>query len=402
MTTTSQSDARRRKPLSGAVIFTLIALAMIVGFIAGTRSDTILATVGPVFGVRASDKILDLSSVNDVYQMLDANFDGDLDTAKLIEGAKTGLVAAAGDKHTVYLDAENATEFQDQLNGKVTGIGAEIGTRSDQPTILRVIPDSPAQKAGLQAKDTIVSVNGTIVAGKLPGDVAELIRGESGTTVKITITRDGEQYDYAITRAEVSDPSVESRVQDGIGYLTIRRFDSETGSLTDQAAALFTEQNVRGVVVDLRDNSGGYLDGAKRVAGLWLTRDEIVTTETRGDEVVDTLHGSTASPLRDIPTVVLINGGSASASEVLAGALHYYDRAQLVGETTYGKGTIQQVYTMSGGGELKVTVARWNLPDGSNIDETGIAPDVAVELTADDLSADTDPQRSRARELLAQ
>lgn len=402
MSTQTTPDKRRRRPLSGLTIFGMIALAMIVGYIAGTRSDTILAKVGPLFGIRASDKVLDLSSVNDVYQQLDANFDGELDATKLIEGAKAGLVAAAGDRHTAYLDAENATAFQNQLNGKVSGIGAEIGTRNKQPTIIRVISDSPAQKAGLQAKDTIISVNDTLVTGKLPGDVAELIRGEVGTTVKLTISRDGKQHDYNITRAEVNDPSVDSSIKDSIGILTIRRFDSDTATLARQAAETFVEKGVKGVIVDLRDDSGGYLDGARQVAGLWINKDEIVTTETRQGEQIEVLHGSSNTLLRDIPTVVLMNGGSASASEVLAGALQYHKRAEVVGEQSYGKGTIQQVFAMSNGGELKVTIARWNLPDGTNINEKGITPNKAVELTQDDLSADKDPQMDTARTLLAQ
>jgi carboxyl-terminal processing protease len=397
-----QTDAKRRKPLSGLSMVGIVALAMVVGYIAGTRSDTILATVGPVFGIRASDKVLDLSSVNDVYQMLDANYDGELDQKKLIEGAKTGLVAAAGDKHTVYFDAKNATAFQNQLNGKVSGIGAEIGTRSDKPTILRVIDNSPAQKAGLQAKDTIVSVNDVIVAGKLPGEVAELIRGEMGTTVKVVIARDGKQHEYTITRAEVIDASVESKVIDGVGVMTIRRFDSDTAQLARQAAETFVKQGVKGVIIDLRDDSGGYLDGAKQIAGLWLNSGEVVSTETREGKQVDALYGSDNPILRSMKTVVLVNNGSASASEVLSGALNYYDRAQIVGETTYGKGTIQQVFNLADGAELKVTIARWNLPDGTNIDGAGIKPDVEVKLTADDLSADKDPQMDKALEIIEQ
>lgn len=388
-----------RGGMSRTTVFFLVALAGVLGFVAGTRSDQLADRVGQVFGMPVETGSLDFSSVQDVYRKLSANYDGELDRQSLIDGAARGMVQAAGDDYTVYMDAEESQEFNKSLSGSVSGIGAEIGVRDDMPTILRVIEGSPAERAGVQAQDRIVRVNDRVTSRLDAARTAELIRGEAGTTVKLELLRKDDTVNYTITRAQVSDPSVSSRVEDGIGIIKLRRFDSDTGAQTRQAAERLLAQNVSGIVLDLRDNGGGYLEQTPQVAGLWLD-DKVVVTERRGGEPTDEIKSRGKPILANTPTMVLVNGSSASASEIVAGALQDYDAATIIGEQTFGKGSVQQLLRLSGGRMLKVTVARWYTPEGASISEKGVTPDQEIELTADDYNKGKDPQLDKALQML--
>ncbi len=392
-------ESKRPSGVSKNTFFFAMALVALIGFIAGTRSSELYASIAPVFGIKASSDTLDLSSVQKAYQELKANYDGELDTAALVNGASRGMVAAAGDRYTVFMDQKEAADFAKELNGEVSGIGAEIGLRDDQPTVLRVLANSPAEAAGVQARDIFITVNDESVAGLDSAKVASKIRGEAGTSVKITVMRGDETKEFTIVRAKVSDTSVRWSMSDGIGTMIISRFDDQTGKLARQAAEEFKAQNVRGVILDVRDNGGGYLEESQKVTGLWLN-DKTVVTEKTGGKVIDTIKTGTAAVLQDIPTVVLINGNSASASEIVAGALQDHGVAKLVGEKTYGKGSVQKLITLPGGRELKVTIAKWYTPNGKNINAEGISPDVKVALTSEDMNAGRDPQLDAAKEAL--
>lgn len=391
----------KSKSVSKTTFFYSLVLVTIVAFIMGTRSDQLIAAIAPVFGVKTSAQTLDLSAVQTTFQQLKANYDGTLDTQALIDGASRGLVAAAGDRYTVFMDKKETQDFEKELSGEVSGIGAEIGVRSGEPTILRVITDAPAQKAGLEAGDTLLGVNDESTKGATAEDAAQKVRGVEGTSVKITIKRGEETKEFTITRAKISDPSVRSRVQDGVGILTISRFDADTGSLARKAAQDFVDQGVRGVIVDLRDNGGGYLDAAREVSNIWLNNQSIVTEKT-GDKVVESYTSGTNPVLAGVKTIVLVNGGSASASEIVAGALQDHKAAMLLGEKTFGKGTVQKLIPFSDGAQLKVTVARWFTPNGKNITKEGITPNAEVALTAADMDAGKDPQLDAALGRLGQ
>jgi len=392
----------QRIGISKNVYFLTIAVVAVVGFIAGTRGSELLGAVAPVLGFKVETGTIDLKSVQTVYQQLKANYDGTLDTQKLIDGAARGMVAAAGDQYTVFMDAKEAAAFDDDLSGQIGGgIGAEIGVRNGEPTIIRVLADNPAEKAGLKAGDVIVGVNDQSAKGWTADKTATSVRGEAGTTVKLTVMRGTEPKEFTITRATVSNPSVESSVTDGIGTLTISRFDSETSMLARKAAESFKQQNVKGVILDLRGNGGGYLTAGQDVAGLWLN-DKVVVSERTNGKVVDELKSSTNALLDGIPTVLLVNGSSASASEIVAGALQDYGTATLIGEKTFGKGTVQKVLDLGAGTKLKVTVARWYTPHGKNITKEGISPNQTVGLTAEDANAGRDPQMAAARQKLGQ
>ena len=389
----------RQRKVSQGVFLASLVLAIIVSFAAGTRSEEIYQIAAPIFGIKVAKQPLDTEVMKEAYRQLAANYDGDLDANKLSDGAARGMVKAVGDDYTTFLDKEEAAEFNKSLNGEVSGIGAEIGVRNLQPTVLRVLDDSPAKKAGLKTGDIFVAVNGTSVAGETASGVADKVTGEAGTTVKLTMRRGSESLDFSITRAQISDPSVRWSVSDDIGILTISRFDDNTGSLARKAAKEFIDKGVKGVIVDLRNNGGGYLTAAQEVASLWLDSGKTVVTEKSRGQVTETVKASGNPTLKGKKTIVLVNGSSASASEIVAGALKDYQAAILVGEKTFGKGTVQKVINLSDDRILKVTVARWYTPQDRNITKEGIQPNQTVKMSQDDNNAGRDPQMARAKEL---
>lgn len=371
----------------------------IVSFAAGMRSDQIFASVAPLFGIRTTSGSIDLSSVQETYRVLKANFDGDLDTQELINGANRGLVKAAGDPHTAFLDPKSVEDLDNDLSGHIGGgIGAEIGMRNKQLTVIRPLKDSPAMQAGVQAGDAILKVNDQSTEGWTVEQVVQKIRGEVGTDVELTLLREGEIKAVSVTRQEITSPTVEAEITGKTGILRVYRFNGDTGALSRLEAEKFINQGVNRVILDLRGNPGGEVSAAQSLAGLWLDN-QIILTQRRGGEVVRT-NKSTGKPvLGGVKTVVLVNGGSASASEIVAGALRDHGKATLVGETTYGKGSVQALLRLRDGAQLKVTESRWFTPKGKNIDGTGIEPDVKVELTAEDISNNRDPQLERAKQI---
>lgn len=280
------------------------------------------------------------------------------------------------------------------------GIGAMISMRNDQPTIVKVLPDNPAQKAGLLAGDVVTAVNDTSTDKADSDKVAAAIRGEAGSTVKVTVLRDGSSRTFSLTRAQINAPSVQSEINDGLGVMTITRFDSHTGDLARKAAEKFKANDVKGVIVDVRDNGGGVVDGAQSVSSLWLEEGKVVVTERTKGKVVDTLKAQGNPILRGVPTVILVNGDTASASEIVAGALRDNRAATLIGQKTYGKGTMQQIIDLRGGTQLKVTIGHWYTPGGVNIDHDGLTPDTLVDMTKEDANAGSDPQLQAAIQAL--
>ena len=379
--------------------FLTLVIVAIVSFVAGARSDALFANVASVFGVRTSNKTIDLSSVQKTYQELIANYDGKLDTQKLIYGANRGLVEAAGDPHTSYMDPDEAKEFDKSLSGQIGGgIGAEIGLRNNKPTIIKPLENSPAQKAGIKAGEVIVKVNDESSSDWSVDKVVSKIRGEIGTSVKLTLLSEGQTREVSVVRQNIVSPAVESEVDGEIGILKVNRFGDDTVSLSRKYASEFVEKGVKKVILDLRNNPGGTVGAAQGLLGIWLDN-QIAMTERRGSEIVKTLRTTGAPILGNMKTVVLINGNSASASEITAGALREYGKATLVGQKSYGKGSVQIVLGLPGGSQMKVTEARWYTPKGKNIDKTGIEPDVKVDLSSDDVNNSVDPQMDKAKSL---
>lgn len=377
-----------------------MALSVALGYTAGTYNRQIIAIINPLFGGRSYSANIDFSSLQATYDQLASKFDGNLDKAKLIEGANRGLVEAAGDDYTTYMSATESTDFNNSLSGNIGGgIGAEVGIKNNKVTIIRTLKGNPAEKVGLMANDAILKVNDQATDGWTVEKTVGLIRGEKGTTVKLSILRGTEVKEYTITRDIINNPSVESEVVDGIGVMTITRFDDQTGVLARAAAQDFKAKGVKGVVLDLRGNGGGYVEAGKEVASLWLN-DKIIVTERVDGVIKETVKSGKNAILEGLPTTVVVNGSSASASEIVAGALKDYGVVKLVGEKTFGKGSVQQLVDLSGGSQLKVTVARWYTPKGKNINKEGITPDTVVSISQQDIDSGVDPQLDAAKKAL--
>ncbi len=387
-----------RKPMKdNKVPLPIMVLAFIfvagIGYVAGVFNSQLYGGFNTLIGKNQ----LDLSSLQATYQALKDNFDGEVDDAKLIEGANRGLVESLGDDYTVFMNKNESTEFDNSLTGNIGGgIGVEIGERSGLPTVVRVLRDNPAEKAGVMVGDVVSAVNGESTENKQTGEIVTEIRGEIGTTVKLSVLRNGQPNDFVITRAQVNNPSVYGSVVDGVGIMTITRFDDETGSLARKQATDFKAAGVKGVVLDLRGNGGGYVTAAQAVAGIWLD-DQVVVIEKRGGKVTEELKSGGSPILNGIPTIVLINESSASASEIVAGALRDHKAAKLMGETSFGKGSVQKLVNLTEGTMLKVTMARWYTPSGVNISEKGVVPDTEVLRSVEDFSAGRDPQLDAAK-----
>jgi carboxyl-terminal processing protease len=341
---------------------------------------------------------LNYASVNQVYQTLKKNYDGKLDENKLLDGMKSGLTAAAGDPYTEYFNPQQAKDFDNQLSGSFTGIGAELGMDANGSIIIVAPIDGfPAAKAGLRPKDILTSINGQGTAGMSIDEAVSKIRGNKGTKVTLKVVRDKQELSFTIMRTDIKVPSVKSEILNGnIGYLQISQFSDDTTNLAQQAAANFKDKKVNSVILDMRDNPGGLLDAAVEVSSLWLPEGKTILQEKRGGQVVNTYRSNGNDVLQGIPTTVLINDGSASAAEITAGALHDNKVATLMGVKSFGKGSVQQVQPLSGGDEMKVTIARWYRPNGQNIDKKGINPDKEVKMTNDDFTHGRDPQKDAA------
>lgn len=390
---------RRRWPKRLAVIIAA-GLIFTAGFGVGNGNIS-LNQHNPVSGNLPNK--LDYTSVDQVYKSLKDNFDGKLNEAQLENGLKHGLAASANDPYTVYFTPKEAREFNEQLNNSFSGIGAQLGQDSDKNLeVIAPIEGLPADKAGLQAKDLITEINGASTSGMSVDDAVSKIRGPKGTKVTLQIVRDKSQtLTLTITREDITLPSVKTKILDGnIGYIQITSFADDTTALAQKAAGEFQSKHVNGIILDLRNDPGGLLDASVKVSSLWLPKGDNVLKEKRGTEVVNSYEAVGGDELHAIPTVVLVNGGSASASEITAGALHDNNAAYLIGEKTYGKGVVQQLINFKDGSQLKVTVASWYRPDGQNINKKGITPDKTVKLTDEDIKTGTDTQLQAAQAYL--
>lgn len=382
----------------------VIVLVFAGGIYVGHSEPAFLSNLFAPKSVQKQDlpNKLDYSGVEKVYDQLKTSFDGQLDAKKLEDGLRQGLVKAAGDPYTEYLDAQAAKEFDEGLNGSFEGIGAELGKEDNSIVIVSPIAGFPAEKAGLKPKDVIAEINGESAYDLSIAEAVKKIRGPKGTKVKLGIVRDGKSLDFEITREQITIPSTTSEVVgSNIGVIKISRFGEDTVNLTNKYARELKDKNVKAVILDLRGNPGGLLDSAVGVASVWLKKGDMVLQEKRDGKVIKTYFAEGKPVLNGVPTVVLIDDGSASASEIVAGALKDNNAANLIGVKSYGKGSVQEVHKFDFGGALKVTIARWFTPNGRNIDKEGIEPDQKVELTDEDATAKRDPQKDAAIQYLS-
>jgi carboxyl-terminal processing protease len=390
-----QEQEERKVNLSSAIIGGFLTL--VIGLAVGLNWDGLVRQFGPYFGMRTTQE-MDFGELNEVYTQLSSNFDGVIDRQRVIEEAKRGLVNAAEDAYTYFLTRAEAEEFMRNLSGDVgAGVGVEIGERDGRIKVLRTTPDNPARRAGVLAGDVIYKVNGESAAGKTSEDIAQLVRGDAGTEVTMTVLRGTEELDFKMVRETINNVSAYMDYSGRTGILTIVRFDQDTGSLVRRLAQEAVAKNVDKIIVDLRGNGGGYVNAARDVASLWIDGKVVAQQKSRDGVRNETTYAARGQAiLANIRTVVLTNGSSASASEIVAGALQDYGKATLIGETTYGKGSVQSLINLDGGELLRVTIARWYTPNGRNIDGEGITPDKVVERTFEQINKEIDPQMEAA------
>lgn len=320
---------------------------------------------------------------------------------KFLYGAEAGLVAALEDPYSVFFEPKVATEFSRELSGSIYGIGAEVSIKKDVLTVVAPLPETPAERSGLKPGDSILGIDGLDTRGLALDLAVSKIRGDKGTTVKLLIMREGfkKAQEFAIVRDNIQVKSVRYELKNNISYIKVSHFNEDTGADFSKTVEKVLHDNPRGVIIDLRNNPGGYLNVSVDMLGEWLAEDTAVI-ERFTNNVQKEYKTDGRARLNNYPTVVLINKGSASASEILAGALQDYERAKVVGEQSFGKGTVQSYEEFEDGSALKLTVAEWLTPKKRAIDKNGITPDVIVKLTETDVENMKDPQLDKAMELL--
>jgi carboxyl-terminal processing protease len=329
--------------------------------------------------------------------------DQPVDDTALLRGSIRGMLEALGDQHTAYMDPEQYRQANIGLTGEYEGIGAWVDKDGKYLTIVAPMPGSPAEKAGVKAGDVVIGVDGEDMTGIDPSLVIQRVLGPKGSSVLLTVTRKGtpDPIDLRVVRDSINIPSVKGKMlDDGFGYVRLLTFGDETTRDLHAELKGLMAQHPRGLILDLRGNGGGYLTTAVDVASEFLAQG-VVLTERFGDGRVETYRARAGGLATEIPMVVLVDAGSASASEIVAGALQDLGRASLVGETTYGKGSVQDWITLvDNGGAVRVTIARWYTPNDRQINEAGLKPDVEVPISEEDILAGRDPQLDRAVEAL--
>jgi carboxyl-terminal processing protease len=348
---------------------------------------------------------VDFSLFWNVWERLEKNFldKKALNPQKMIYGAISGMVSALGDPYTVFLPPQKHEEAQEELGGIFEGIGIQIGFIDKRLAVIAPLKDTPAYRAGLKAGDLILAIGDQETAGMSLPEAQELIRGSQGSVVNLTILRkeNEDPKEFSIIRGKILIKSVEWETREGeIVYLKLLRFTEQTNKEWDKAVSEIRTQGpkIKGVVLDVRNNPGGYLSGSVYVASEFL-KGGVVTRQELADGTKKDFRVEREGSLLSVPLVVLINKGSASASEIIAGALSEHHRARLVGEKSFGKGTIQEVQELPGGAGLHITTARWLLPSGRSVEEEGLTPDVELETTEEDIKAGEDPVLEKAIEI---
>jgi carboxyl-terminal processing protease len=432
----TDAPIRRKRPIMWAFCILIVAAGCFAGGwylghagvgLAGTESTITkqLKGVGsaPTAGALEA-KDIQFSQFWELWKMLKLKYYEDASEQKMFYGAMKGMAEAMGDPYTTFFEPKIAKEFSDSLKGEFEGIGAEIGIRDSQLQIIAPLPETPAEKAGLQAGDYILAINGTSTENMPTDQAVSLIRGPKGTVVTLKIgrmvqatsTKDEKATstktnvkrklepvvkDYKITRDKIYVKSVRlSWPKEGVALVTLSNFNEDTDSVFSSLVDQILAKNAKGLILDLRNNPGGYLDRSTAVAGEWAG-DEVIVSERRKGKIVDSFHGTGSGRLKGLPTVVLVNQGSASASEIVAGALQDYGLAKIMGMKTFGKGSVQDYSEFKDGSAIKITIAEWLTPKGRSINKLGIQPDIEVDRTLDNYNENSDPQLDKAFQWLA-
>ncbi len=318
-------------------------------------------------------------------------------------GAVSGLVSSLGDPYTVFLPPEQKQNFESDIRGNFGGVGMELGIKNNVVTAISALPDTPSARAGMRPGDQILKVNDQLTDTLSVDKVVQLIRGEPGTVVKLLVGRTGrEPFTVSITRAVINIPSVKTETKDGVFIIHLYNFSEPAPNAFRSALREFIGAGTDKMIIDLRGNPGGYLEAAVDIASWFLPEGKVVVKEYHGGKSEDKVYRSSGYNLftDKLKLAILVDGGSASAAEILAGALSEYGKGPLVGEKTFGKGSVQELIDIDGQSSLKVTIAKWLTPNGVSISHNGLTPQVVVPLTDDDRAKGLDPQLAKAIQIL--
>lgn len=393
------SKRSKAAALSAAIFLGLLLFTS--GFFLGTSTTGAAAITSP--------EQVDLSLFWQTWKVLDEKYvngttTGATSTNQVTErvyGAISGMVDSLGDPYTVFLPPEENEAFKEDIRGDFGGVGMELGIRDGELTVVSAIEDTPAKKAGILSGDKITRIEGTDVKKYSIDQAVKRIRGDVGTQVKLTVYRPSNKktYDFTLTRARIQVPTLNTEVlPSGVFVIKLHNFNANSPELFRDGLKKFISSKSDKLILDLRGNPGGYLDAAVSISSWFLPEGKVVVRESFGGKAADKIHRSRGYNVFNdkLKMVVLVDKGSASASEIVAGALSEHGRAILVGETTFGKGSVQELVTLSGGSALKVTIAKWLTPNGHSLAEGGLEPKIKVELTDKDREAGKDPQLEAA------
>ncbi len=378
------SPQQKRQLFSRLLVTFAVLLVFAAGMLAGTSMER-------------RKSALDLTQFWNVYGLLQKEYIGTLDKDKAVEGATKGLVESLDDPYSSYLPADERKRLDEELSGQFDGIGAILSEKDRRTEIVELIPGSPAEKAGLKANDLILAVDDQPTEGLVLDEVVSKIRGPKDTTVALLVERSGtdDPIVFKITRAKIQVKSVKSEMKGQVGYIDVSQFGDDTVEGVTEAAKSLKDKKAKAIILDLRNNPGGYLNSVPPIAGLFLPPSVIVKEKYKSGKT-DSLRSTSVPILPDMPLFILVNDSSASASEILAGALQDYDRATLIGEKTYGKGSVQDIIPLYGSAALRLTIAEWLTPKDRAINKMGIEPDVVIE---DKIEGTSDAVLERALEL---
>jgi len=422
------NETKAKTPFFKRGIFIYISIILVIisfsaGVIFGDRNNKIKIT--SVAGETQQGELLNKDTVIPEYLSRDVDFkvfwqawnliqekyvEKPIGETQLFYGAMNGMLNSLGDPFSTFLEPKVAEEFTDELSGKFEGVGMEIGLRNDVLTVISPLVGTPAEKAGIRAADVITEIDGVSTEGIDLYDAVNKIRGDKGTVVtfKIYRAKTNEFLDIQATRDVIKVVSVEYKIYRAedfeilgdkkISLIKITNFNSDTAGRFKEAVQKVILDSPDGLILDLRSNPGGYLDSSIEIADYWLNKGDVVVKESFSDKPEELYLAENDAVLGNFKTVVLINGGSASASEIVSGALQDFNKAVVVGEKSFGKGSVQELIDLDDGSAIKITIARWLTPNGRIIDKEGIMPDIEVEMTEEAYNNFLDPQLDRAIE----
>jgi len=400
----------RNKLIYLLIILVLLGVSFYFGFIQGSKQIPGIEAVKDLSNKEEGmPEQVDFSPFWKAWNIINNKFvsvkEEEIAVEDKVWGAIVGLANSLGDPYTQFLPPAEAEYFQENIKGEFGGVGMEVGIRDGVLTVVSPLKDSPAEKAGVRTGDKIIQIDGEISAEMTVDKAVQQIRGEIGTEVKLTILRENikEPFDISITRDNIKIPTIDTELRDdGIFVISLYSFNAPSANLFRESLQEFINSGSSRLIIDLRGNPGGFLESAIDMASWFLEAGKIVVTEDFGKRGTPNEHRSKGYNVfnENLKLIILMDGGSASASEILAGALKDHGKATIVGTQSFGKGSVQELIEITPETSLKVTIAKWLTPNGVSISENGITPDVLIERTVDDYEADVDPQLDEAIKIL--